>query len=131
VTEEHLQDLILYRIERARETFEEALLMQRERHWNSYANRLYYACYYVVTALLARKGLASSKHTGIKALFNQHFVKTGLVLKENGRLYNRLFDARQEGDYVDFVVFERDGVEPWISQVKDFIETISQLAHEL
>ncbi len=131
MTEEHLQDLIRYRIERARETFEEAILMQREDHWNSCANRLYYAFYYVVTALLARKGLASSKHTGIKALFNQHFVKTGLVPKENGRLYNRLFDARQEGDYIDFVVFERDGVEPWISQVKDFIETISRLAHEL
>jgi len=131
VTEKHLQDLIVYRIERARETFEEALLMQREGHWNACANRLYYACYYVVTALLARKGLASSKHTGIKALFNQHFVKIGLISKENGRLYNGLFDARQEGDYVDFVVFERDDVEPWISHVKDFIETISQLAHEL
>ena len=130
VTEERLQDLIRYRIERARETFEEALLMQREGHWNSCANRLYYACYYAISALLATKGLASSKHTGIKALFNQHFVKTCLVSKENGRLYNRLFDARQEGDYVDFVVFERDDVEPWIPQVKRFIETISQLAHE-
>ena len=74
MTEEHLKDLILYRIERARETFEEALLMQRAGHWNSCANRLYYACYYVVTALLAGKGLASSKHTGIKALFNQYLV---------------------------------------------------------
>ena len=130
MTEGHLQDLIRYRIERARETFEGALLMQREGHWNSCANRLYYACYYAVSALLATKGLASSKHTGIKVLFNQHFVKTGLVPKENGRLYNRLFDARQEGDYVDFVVFERDDVEPWIPQVKSFIETISELAHE-
>jgi uncharacterized protein (UPF0332 family) len=130
VTEGRLQDLIQYRIERARETFEEALLMQREGHWNSCANRLYYACYYAVSALLATKGLASSKHTGMKALFNQHFVKTGLVAKENGRLYNRLFDARQEGDYVDFVVFEGDDVEPWIRQVKGFIETISRLAHE-
>ena len=130
VTDEHLQDLIQYRIERARETFKEALLMQREGHWNSCANRLYYACYYAVTALLATKGQASSKHTGIKALFNQHFIKTGLVPKENGRLYNRLFDARKEGDYVDFVVFERDDVEPWIPQVKDFIEIISQFANE-
>lgn len=130
MTEGRLQDLIRYRIERARETFEEALLMQREGHWNSRANRLYYACYYAVSALLATKGLASSKHTGMKALFNQHFVKTGLVAKENGRLYNSLFDARQEGDYVDFVVFEGDDVEPWIRQVKGFIETISRLAHE-
>ena len=122
------RDLIQYRIERAQETFEEALLMQRENHWNACANRPYYACYYTVTALLVGQGLVSSKHTGVKALFNKHFVKTGQVMKQNGKLYNRLFDARQEGDYVDFVLFDKDRVEPWVSEVKEFIENISRLA---
>lgn len=131
MTERHLRDLIVYRIERARETFEEALLMQREGHWNACANRLYYACYYVTTALLARKGLSSSKHTGVKALLNQHFVKPGIVAIEDGRLYNRLCDARQEGDYVDFVTFQQEDVEPWIAQVEGFIETVSRIAHEI
>jgi hypothetical protein len=44
VKRDYNQDLIQYRIERAHETFEEALLMQREKHWNACANRLYYAC---------------------------------------------------------------------------------------
>ena len=106
VKEGQLLDLIQYRLDRARETFEEALLMQREEHWNTCANRLYYACFYAVTALLTRNGLSSSKHTGVKGLFNQHFVKTGQVSRENGKLYNQLFEDRQEGDYVDFVLFE-------------------------
>ena len=42
--------------------------------------------------------------------------------------FNRLFDAWQEGGYVDFVLFDRDTVEPWISQVNEFIETISRMA---
>jgi uncharacterized protein (UPF0332 family) len=88
------------------------------------------ACFYAVTALLSKNALSSSKHAGVKGLFNQHFVKTGLVSRENGKLFNQLFEARQEGDYVDFVVFNRDEVEPWILQVKQFIETISRLAFE-
>ena len=104
--------------------------MQRESHWNACANRLYYACFYAVTALLAEKSLASSKHSGVKGLFNRHFVKTGDVSKEKGAFYNNLFEARQEGDYLDFVVFDRDTVEPWIPQAQDFIETISQLVEE-
>ena len=56
------QELIHYRLERARETLEEALLMYRERHWNACINRLYYACFYAVTALLALKGLEAGKH---------------------------------------------------------------------
>jgi len=130
VKEGQLLDLIQYRLDRARETFEEALLMQREEHWNTCANRLYYACFYAVTALLTRNGLSSSKHTGVKALFNQHFVKTGQVSRENGKLYNQLFEDRQEGDYVDFVLFDRETVEPWIPKVEQFIESISLLAME-
>lgn len=130
MNDDYQQHLIRYKIERARETFEEALLMQREDHWNACANRLYYACFYAVTAILAKKGLASSKHTGVKALFNKHLVKTGQVSKEKGRLYNELFETRQEGDYVDFVVFERSIVEPWIPEVSEFIKTLSGLAEK-
>ena len=41
--------------------------------------------------------------------------------------FNRLFDAWQEGGYIDFVLFDRDTVEPWISQVNEFIEAISRM----
>lgn len=122
------RDLIHYRLERARETYQEALLMQREKHWNGCANRLYYACFYAVNALLVKTGHASSKHTGVRSLFNQHFVKPGKVSKEHGKLYNQLFEARQEGDYVDFVQYDEGTVGPWISEVQDFIAAISQLA---
>jgi hypothetical protein len=47
VTNDPLRDLILYRLDRAQESLEEALLMQREEHWNACANRLYYSCFYI------------------------------------------------------------------------------------
>jgi len=125
-----LQELIQYRLDRARETLEEALLMQREEHWNACANRLYYSCFYAVTALLTKNGLSSTKHSGVKALFNQHFVKTEQVSRENGKLYNQLFEDRQEGDYVDFVLFNSETVEPWIPRVEQFIESIALLTME-
>lgn len=80
--ENELQTLIAYRLKRAAETLTEAQLMQREAHWNTCANRLYYAAFYAVSALLAHEGYVASKHTGIKAMFNQHFVKTGMVTKK-------------------------------------------------
>ena len=41
-----------------------------------------------------------------------------------GKLYSQLFEARQEGDYVDFVSFDRDLVEPWVLKVKESIDDI-------
>lgn len=118
-------ELILYRLERSQESFDEALLMAEQSHWNTCANRLYYSCFYAVSALLEMNELRSSKHSGVKALFNKHFIKTGVIEKSFGGLFNELFDARQEGDYVDFVRFTEDQVKPWISRVQSFIETIN------
>jgi uncharacterized protein (UPF0332 family) len=69
-------------------------------------NRLYYACFYAVSGLLLQDGLSASKHTGVRSLFNRHYVRTGKVPKELAPIYNDLFERRQEGDYMDFVDFE-------------------------
>jgi len=130
MNEQARRDLMRYRLARARETYQEALLMAREQHWNACANRLYYACFYGINALFVQAGYESSKHTGVRSLFNQYFVKSGMISKAHGRLYNQLFEARQEGDYVDFVEYDQETVAPWIPEVHEFIEAVAQLVGE-
>lgn len=101
------KDLIKYRLERAKETLKEARVLLEKDHTNTSVNRLYYACFYCVSALLLTEGYSSSKHSGIRSLFDQHWVKNGRVSVENGRLYRRLFNQRQRGDYGDFVTFNK------------------------
>ena len=76
------KDLVLYRMTRANETLEDARILANAGRWNACVNRLYYACFYAVSALLVRHGLSSSKHTGVRSLFNRHYVKTGKVPKD-------------------------------------------------
>ena len=38
----------------------------------------------------------------------QNFVKYGVVSREMGELYDKLFDTRQKGDYADLVRFNLD-----------------------
>jgi uncharacterized protein (UPF0332 family) len=52
------------------------------------------------------------KHTGVRSLFNRHYVRTAKVPKELAQIYNDLFERRQEGDYMDFVDFEESQVRP-------------------
>ena len=90
-------------------------------------NRLYYACFYAVSALLIQQGLSSSKHTGIRSLFNRHYVKTGKVAKEMAQIYNDLFERRQESDYLDFIRFKESQVSPWISKAEEFVKHIETI----
>ena len=96
-------------------------------HWNACANRLYYACFYAASALLLKHGLAASKHTGVQALLNRHFVRPGLLPADLGQFYNSLFEYRHEGDYTDFVRFERDQVHPWIAVARQFVDKVEML----
>lgn len=50
-------DLINYRIERAFNTLKTAKTLANSGDWNAVANRLYYACFYAVLALLAKNDI--------------------------------------------------------------------------
>lgn len=84
-------DLIQYRVERALDTLKEARVMIENGFPNAAVNRLYYACYYVVTALLLQKEIETASHKGIRQMFGLHFVHAGLVSKEDGRFFSDLF----------------------------------------
>ena len=60
-------------------------------YWPVVANRLYYAAYYAVTALLIKDGLSAQTHHGVIHMFNLHYIKTGKLDSKYGRLYGRLF----------------------------------------
>lgn len=118
-------ELIKYRLSRALETYEEALILARENHWNASANRLYYSCFYAVSALLLKNGLNTSTHNGVKTEFHKSFIKSGIISKHSGRTYSRLFNLRQEGDYLDFKRLEQTDVDSFFPEVNEFIHEIS------
>jgi uncharacterized protein (UPF0332 family) len=124
---EDVRDYIRYRLSRAEESLQEAEMLAASGHWNTCVNRLYYACFYAVSAMLLKKGISSSKHSGIRTLFNREIVKPGAVSKENARIYNFLFERRREGDYEDLVAFSEAEVLPWINDAKTFVDVLKSL----
>ena len=121
------EELIRYRQKKASDTLEDAALLFHSGRLFSTLNRIYYALFYEVVALLLTADLSSAKHTGVRALFNEHFVKTGKVPVEAGRFYSKMYDFRQKGDYGDFVEFEREKVKGWLDQASMFIDEMDRI----
>ncbi len=94
-------EYINYRFHRAEESYEEALILAKENKWNAVINRLYYACFYAVIALLLKNNIPAQTHDGARKQFGLNFIKTGIIDKDSGRLFSKLFDFRQKGNYVD------------------------------
>jgi uncharacterized protein (UPF0332 family) len=120
------KDLIKYRLERAWDTLDDAHILADRGKWNSAINRLYYAAFYAVIALLLSKGLKPTTHNGAKSNFTQFFIKTGELPKEFGKIYSQLFTWRHKGDYDDLFDFDKNKTEPYFEPVKTLIEYIEK-----
>ena len=119
-------DIVKYRREKASETLEDARILFEKNRWFSTVNRIYYAFFYEIIALLHLRNLSSSKHGRVMALFNEHFVKTGIVRVEVGKFYNRMFEFRQKGDYQDFIQFEEEDVKGWLEKAETYMKELEK-----
>jgi uncharacterized protein (UPF0332 family) len=126
---EYKPDYIAYRLSKALEALKDAKLLAENHSWNACINRLYYSCYYAVSALLLKNGISTQTHNGLINQFNLHFVKTGIIKSELGKLYANLMDWRQKGDYGDLFDFNKEIVEPLLIPVEEFLNKIVELTN--
>lgn len=124
MNENERKEYVRYRIESARKTFEAAIVLADNGFWNSAVNRLYYAVFYAVNALLVLHEIQTKSHSATKSQFSLHFVKTGKFDKKYGRLLSELYDWRQKGDYDNIFDYDNDSVQPLFKPVEEFINLI-------
>lgn len=126
-TEEQRAEVIRYWWSQAEESLASA---QRELEAGAHTfavNRLYYAVFYAASAALLERGLSFKKHSGVRVAFHREFIKTDLLDRHWGKLYDRIFEDRQEGDYVAFLSFDREYVESQLERCGQFLEQLRPL----
>lgn len=93
----HLQELLEYWHHQAKEALAAARDEFRAGRYAFAVNRLYYACFYAITAVFLQENLVTKKHSGLRAAFHREFIKTGRVQVIHGKLFDELFEARRGG----------------------------------
>lgn len=122
---EEKKTLIQYRLSQAKDSMKEAdVLLQEGMSYRSVINRLYYAMFYAVLALLQEKEIGTSKHSGAISLFDREFIKTGLLDKNFSRVLHRAFELRQKGDYMEQTEITKQDIDEIQPKAQDFINKI-------
>jgi uncharacterized protein (UPF0332 family) len=119
--------LARHRLADARSALEEAEILIANGRWRGALNRVYYGAFYAARAVLATRKLDSSKHSGVIALFQQHFVKPGLVTAEVARALPRAFEKRLTSDYGDFAETTPEDVLALRVEVSAFVDECARL----
>lgn len=120
--------VVSYRIEKAARAIEQAKHNLPMEYWELIANRMYYAAYYAVSALLIANGYSAKTHETILRLFGLHFIQTEILPKDYGKLYNKLFTLRLKGDYNDRYNLTSEEVLPLVEPTEQLIREVSRMA---
>ena len=94
--------------------------------WDVVANRIFYAAFHAVSALLINDHIEVRSHKGAGLMFGQKYVIPGIFSADDGRLYAKLQDLREKSDYN--LVYQSDETEmaPLIEKTRDLIERIKE-----
>lgn len=119
-TEEQCAEVVRYWWSKGEESLASARRELEAGVFSFAMNRIYYAAFYAVSAALLERRSSFKKHTGVRAAFHREFIKTGHLDIAWGKFYDRLFEDRQEGDYVALMVFDREYVETQLTRCIEF-----------
>jgi uncharacterized protein (UPF0332 family) len=79
--------------------------------------------------VLALKRLDSARHSGVIALFQEHFVRTGEMPEDLARVLPPAFARRQRSDYADFGEAQAAEVQTLRDQVERFVGACEEIVN--
>ena len=81
-------------------------------------------------ALLIAFNYTAQSHSGVIHLLGLYFIKPGKVSKEAGKIYSRLYEIRQTGDYDDLFQLEESDILPLIKPAEKYIEELKSFLNK-
>lgn len=124
------EEIVAYRLEKSERDLRSDKALAEVSSWDGVINKLYYAAFHAVSALPEYYDIKHRSHSGAKAMFELHYVKTAKLNPNWGNFYTHLFEERYDSDYEDFAVFTEEQVSPLISQTEEFIGVIKDLIRQ-
>ena len=124
LTDEERRIMVELEIERAEKITEQFETLREQQYWDTLVNRMYYAAFHAVSALLIHNAMQVHTHRGALNVFNKEFVRTGEFTLEEGHLFSKLEGLRERGDYNCFVDATEDEIVPLIEPLKALIAKI-------
>ena len=124
------KELVRYWLEKSRLALDAAKREHAAGDFSLAMNRIYYACFYSLCAVLTAEDMTYGKHSAVRSALHQHLVKAGRIAPEWGAFYDRAFDDRQEADYEATAEFDEAVVRQRIEKAAMFVAEMKRLLQD-
>ena len=122
---ERKKEYASYRLERAREEYETAVILYDTGHYRAANNRAYYSIFHAMRSVLAFDGYDSKKHSGIIAVFRKDYIKNGIFDVSLSDIIGSASEIRNASDYDDMFIADKTETAEQIQNAKVFLDEIT------
>jgi len=123
-------EMIKYRRHKSYETLDEVSKILDLELIPLAMNRVYYAGFYIISALSLIDNFSTSKHMQLIGYFNKNYVSTGKIKLEIGNILGITFSKRNSVDYHDFTLITKSEVIQYFELMKKFVAEVDSLIEE-
>ena len=96
-------------------------------YYETCQNRLYYAIFYIVSALAYKNNFVTSKHSQLMGWFNKKYIYEDKIFDSKMlAIYKDAFESRQKSDYDITYLPDKNEIFVFITDVKYFIDEIKK-----
>ncbi len=120
------QDYAKYRLERAKEEYETAVVLYNTEHYRAANNRAYYSIFHAMRSVLAFDGYDSKKHSGIIGMFRKEYIKSSIFPESLSDIIGNASEIRNASDYDDMFIASIAETKEQIENAKVFLEYVSE-----
>jgi len=128
VTGENRRDNARDELSRAEICLNEARALHGASFPYGAVSRSCYAVFHAARALLFSIGLEAKSHKAVVAMIGDHFVRSGRLSPEMGRLVSRLQRDQEDADYAAGAVFTTEEARKVLAEAEAFVAEARRLA---
>ncbi len=119
-----------YRLEKAREEYEAAVVLLDTEHYRAANNRAYYSIFHAMRSVLAFDGYDSKKHSGIISVFRKDYIKSGIFPEGLSDIVGNASEIRNASDYDDMFIASKSETMEQVENAKIFLNEITKYVEE-
>ena len=130
--EQNKQILIDNAILKSENAISSAISNFENKYYSTCQNRLYYAIFYIVSALAYKNDFITSKHAQLMGWFNKEYIYKNKIFDEKlFQIYKEAFADRQKSDYDFMYEPQFDDIKEAIEDTKEFVKIVKNYINKI
>ncbi|MBI5026070.1 MAG: HEPN domain-containing protein [Nitrospirae bacterium] len=114
-------------LQKAKSLLEDAKLLLEKERFGSSINRSYYAALTAAKGALILFGTDPKTHEGVKTMVGKKLIMDGYMSAEYGKWFRSLLSEREDADYADFTIVDKNDAEEAYNNASAFIKKTAEV----